>query len=79
MDGVYPPGLPVARVTSVERRAESSFTRIVCEPLARVHGALHVLVLAPVGEGQPPSPLPENGAHLRRPAHEATANRSAAP
>ena len=79
VDGVYPPGLPVARVTSVERRAESSFTRIVCEPLARVHGALHVLVLAPVGDGGCPSPLPENGAHLRRPAHEATANRSAAP
>lgn len=59
VDGVYPPGLPVARVTLVERRAESSFTRIGCEPLARVQGALHVLVLAPVGASLPPSPLPE--------------------
>lgn len=56
VDGVYPPGLPVARVTLVERRAESSFTRIGCEPLARVQGALHVLVLAPVGPSLPPAP-----------------------
>lgn len=58
VDGVYPPGLPVARVKHVERRAESSFTRIDCEPLARLRGALHVLVLAPVGASLPPSPLP---------------------
>ncbi|MBA4261419.1 MAG: rod shape-determining protein MreC [Comamonadaceae bacterium] len=59
VDGVYPPGLPVARVTGVEHRAESSFTRIECEPLARVQGVLHVLVLSPVGAALPPSPLPE--------------------
>jgi rod shape-determining protein MreC len=55
VDGVYPPGLPVARVTLVERRAESSFTRIGCEPLARTQGALHVLVLTPVGPSLSPS------------------------
>lgn len=49
VDGVYPPGLAVARIKHVERRAESSFNRIACEPLARVQGALHVLVLNPVG------------------------------
>lgn len=79
VDGVYPPGLPVARVTQVERRAESSFTRIVCEPLARVHGALHVLVLAPVGAALPPSPLPEPGQSSRRLATETAKARSAAP
>ena len=57
VDGVYPPGLPVARVNAVGQRAESAFNRISCTPLARVHGALHVLVLAPVGEHLPPSPL----------------------
>ncbi|MFW5331725.1 rod shape-determining protein MreC [Hydrogenophaga sp. ZJX-1] len=57
VDGVYPPGLPVARVNAVGHRAESAFNRISCTPLARVHGALHVLVLAPVGEHLPPSPL----------------------
>jgi rod shape-determining protein MreC len=57
VDGVYPPGLPVARVNAVGQRAESAFNRISCAPLARVHGALHVLVLAPVGEHLPPLPL----------------------
>lgn len=59
IDGIYPPGLAVARVNLVERRAESSFTRIGCAPLAQVKGALHVLVLAPVGIQLPPSPLPQ--------------------
>ncbi len=79
VDGVYPPGLPVARVTQVERRAESSFTRIVCEPLARVQGALHVLVLAPVGASLPPSPLPEPATPSRRLATDTAKARSAAP
>lgn len=80
VDGVYPPGLPVARVASVERRAESTFTRILCEPLARVHGALHVLVLKPVGEALPPSPLPAApGARGRTPAAKAGPQRSTAP
>lgn len=61
VDGVYPPGLPVARVRDVERRAESSFTRIGCEPIARVSGALHVMVLTPVDAALPPSPLPPSG------------------
>lgn len=61
VDGVYPPGLPVARVRQVERRAESSFTRIGCEPTARVAGALHVMVLTPVDATLPPSPLPTAG------------------
>lgn len=79
VDGVYPPGLPVARVTQVERRAESSFTRIVCEPLARVQGALHVLVLAPVGASLPPSPLPEPATPSRRLATDTARARSATP
>ena len=34
IDGVYPPGLPVAQVTNVERNAAFLFARIVCKPLA---------------------------------------------
>ncbi len=45
VDGVYPPGLAVAHVTKVERRADSAFARISCEPVARVNSSLHVLVL----------------------------------
>jgi len=48
VDGVYPPGLPVARVTRIERRADSAFARISCEPIARVSASLHVLVLQPL-------------------------------
>jgi rod shape-determining protein MreC len=57
VDGVYPPGLPVARVTLVARQAESSFSRIEAEPLAQVQGALHVLVLEPAGAAAPPLPV----------------------
>jgi rod shape-determining protein MreC len=34
VDGVYPPGLPVARVEKVERRVDAVFARIYCVPLA---------------------------------------------
>lgn len=49
VDGVYPAGLPVARVDRIDRRADSAFARIHCTPLARVNAARYVMVLAPVG------------------------------
>jgi rod shape-determining protein MreC len=58
LDGVYPPGLPVATVASVERRVESGFARIVLEPAARADGVRQVLVLEPVGVQLPPRPEP---------------------
>ena len=48
VDGVYPAGIPVARVLRVEHRADSAFSRIYCEPMARVQQARHVLVLPPL-------------------------------
>jgi rod shape-determining protein MreC len=62
IDGVYPPGLPVARVTHVERRAESAFARVLCKPDAQINSALHVLVLAPVGAQMPERPAMPSGA-----------------
>ena len=56
LDGVYPPGLPVARVTAVERRADSGFARIALSPAASPDGVRHVLVLEPVGLQLPPRP-----------------------
>ncbi|MGC1173210.1 rod shape-determining protein MreC [Polaromonas sp.] len=50
VDGVYPPGLPVARVDRIERRAESAFARIYCTPQAQVNAALHVMVVTPVSD-----------------------------
>ena len=58
LDGVYPPGLPVATVASVERRVESGFARIVLEPAAPADGVRQVLVLEPVGVQLPPRPEP---------------------
>ncbi len=57
VDGVYPAGLPVARVENVERRAESAFARITCLPLALASGVDHVMVLQPMQD--PLAPRPE--------------------
>lgn len=56
VDGVYPPGLAVARIDSIERRAESAFARIHCLPLALVSGARHVMVLQPQSAQIPARP-----------------------
>jgi rod shape-determining protein MreC len=56
VDGVYPAGLPVAKIERIERRADSGFARIYCLPLARVTAARYVLVLEPVGRQGPPPP-----------------------
>jgi len=56
VDGVYPPGLPVARVAAVERRVESGFARIAITPTANPDGVRHVLVLEPLAVQLPPRP-----------------------
>ena len=56
VDGVYPPGLPVARVEKVDRRVDAVFARIYCVPLALVAGARNVLVLEPVSTQLPDRP-----------------------
>lgn len=56
VDGVYPPGLPVARVNSVERRADSGFARISCTPVAGVAAVVHVMILQPVANPQVAGP-----------------------
>jgi len=56
VDGVYPPGLPVAKVVSVDRKVDSGFARIVLAPAAVPDGARHVMVLEPVGLQMPARP-----------------------
>jgi rod shape-determining protein MreC len=56
VDGVYPPGLAVARVEKVERRVDAVFARIYCTPMAMVSGAMHVMVLEPVSAQMPDRP-----------------------
>jgi rod shape-determining protein MreC len=57
VDGIYPPGLPVAKVASVERRADSGFARILLTPTAATDGVRHVLVLEPMALQLPPRPV----------------------
>jgi rod shape-determining protein MreC len=58
LDGVYPPGLPVAKVAAVQRRVESGFARISLLPTANPDGVRHVLVLEPLNVQLPPRPAP---------------------
>jgi len=58
IDGVYPPGLPVARVTSVERSADQIFARITGTPLGGVANHTHVLIVSGSRE-LPPRPAEE--------------------
>jgi len=62
VDGVYPPGLPVARVEKVERQVDAVFARIYCVPLAMVSGTTHVLVLDPMSNQMPARPVPDTPA-----------------
>ncbi len=67
VDGVYPAGLPVARVSKVERRVDSAFARISCVPLALVSGVGQVLVLEPVATPTAaPAPAPATPAPTRK-------------
>ncbi len=59
VDGVYPPGLPVARIETIERRVDAAFARIYCVPLAMVSGAGHVMVLDPISAQIPARPAPD--------------------
>lgn len=58
LDGVYPPGLPVAVVASVERRVESGFARVLLKPAAPSDGVRFVLLLEPMAVQLPPRPAP---------------------
>lgn len=60
VDGVYPPGLPVAKVVKVERRGDAGFARISLAPAAVVDGARHVMVLGSLAQQLPPRPAPED-------------------
>ena len=56
LDGVYPAGLPVAKVISVDRRADSAFARIVLVPLSSPDSTRHVLLLQPASSQMPERP-----------------------
>ncbi|MCU0773402.1 MAG: rod shape-determining protein MreC [Ideonella sp.] len=56
LDGVYPPGLPVARVAEVERRTDATFARIGLASAVALDAVRHVLVLTPAAQQMPVQP-----------------------
>ena len=46
IDGVYPPGIPVAKVIKIERDPAYPFARVTCLPLAGVDKHRHLLILS---------------------------------
>ena len=71
VDGIYPAGLPVARVAEVERLAEGGFARVTLKPVAAVDSVRHVLVLEPLKQQLPAPPAPEPAAPAAKPAGKA--------
>lgn len=68
IDGTYPPGLPVATVSRVERDAAYAFAKITLTPTAGTERYREVLVLS--SETKPPPPAeaePQKPARSKRP------------
>ena len=59
IDGIYPPGLPVAVVSKVERNAAYLFAKIACMPSAGVDRQRQLLILGTVQNEPVPARLPE--------------------
>ena len=78
VDGVYPPGLAVARVARVDRRSDAGFARIVLAPAAPMDNLRHLLVLEPTGLQMPPRPEPPAPEKALSKADKAAARASAA-
>jgi rod shape-determining protein MreC len=68
IDGTYPPGLPVATVSNIERNAAYAFARITCTPAAGVSSYGQVLVVG--NQSAPPeNPLTNGDAGKAAPPH----------
>jgi rod shape-determining protein MreC len=66
IDGIYPPGLPVAVVTKVERNAAYPFAKIACAPSAGVDKHRQVLVVSTAAPPPPRRPPAEESPHGKR-------------
>ena len=58
IDGIYPPGIPVARVEKIERDAAYPFAHIDCLPLGGVDKSRLLMVLSTIAK-QPERPVPD--------------------
>jgi rod shape-determining protein MreC len=65
LDGVYPAGLAVARVSQVENSAAGSFGGVVCQPLGGISNNTQLLILMSAPE-MPPRPPEEEQRALKK-------------
>jgi rod shape-determining protein MreC len=57
IDGVYPPGFPVATIEKIDRNIDKNFARIYCAPIGGVNRFRHVMILFyDSGFGSRPAP-----------------------
>jgi rod shape-determining protein MreC len=62
LDGMYPAGLAVAKVSQVESVAQGAFGRVVCQPLAGIdrHRQLLIVMSDEPAQPRPPAEAPKN-------------------
>ena len=65
LDGVYPAGLAVARVSQVENSAGGSFGGVICQPLAGIANNTQLLILMSTPD-MPPRPPEEEVRTLKK-------------
>ncbi len=75
VDGVYPAGLPVARVHEITRQGEDGYAHVLCQPMAHTEHALQLLVLDPLtdqrlDEGVKPVQQADSAGKAIRPGQE---------
>ena len=57
IDGVFPPGIPVAIITKIERASDNSGAQISCRPLADLNTSKHLIVLLYHPSNDAPNPI----------------------
>ena len=75
IDGVYPAGLHVAKVVSIDRRVDSTFARVHAQPMATERGR-HLLVLLPVNDW-PAAPQPNTAKEVNTRSKSGTTGKPA--
>ena len=70
IDGIYPSGLAVAKVTRIERNQDSPFAHIICTPTAGIENHRQVLLLAmaivPATPAESRKMIPSRSRHASR-------------
>ena len=59
LDGVFLPGIPVARISRIERNTSYSFAQIYCDPVAKAENFTNIIVLDPIAAVDIPDELKE--------------------